>query len=193
MKLLLAAALLLAPVAQAKTETWNVNTADSKISWEGRKKIGDAHTGELALKTGKVIMNGGKLTGGEFEIDMQSLKVTDIKDEGMNAKLVGHLKSDDFFSVDKFPVATLKITKVAAGKDGKQNISGSLTIKGKTHPISFPAEVHPGKDSVHAVANFNVDRTKYDVRYNSMKFFSSLGDKVINDEFSVKVDLTAKK
>ncbi|RZA06424.1 MAG: YceI family protein, partial [Proteobacteria bacterium] len=89
--------------APAAAETFAVKPADSKVTWEGKKKIGDAHHGELTVKSGKLIVANGKLTGGDFEVDMTSLKVSDLTDEGMNKKLTGHLRSDDFFSVDKHP------------------------------------------------------------------------------------------
>jgi polyisoprenoid-binding protein YceI len=179
--------------APAAAETFNVKPADSKITWEGKKKIGDAHHGELTVKSGKLIVAGGKLTGGDFEVDMTSLKVSDLQDEGMNKKLTGHLRSDDFFSVDKHPTAMLMITKVAPGKDGKTQITGDLSIKGKKESVTFPADVQVTKDQVTAKAVIAIDRTKYDVRYNSGKYFPNLGDKIINDEFLVNVDLTAKK
>jgi polyisoprenoid-binding protein YceI len=199
-KLLLALSLLaFAPLAEAKQAaaakavTFDVKPADSKVTWEGKKKIGDAHHGELTVKSGKLLVTGDKLTSGEFEVDMTTLKVSDLQDEGMNKKLTGHLRSDDFFAVDKHPTAKLVIKKVAPGKGGQQQISGDLTIKGKTAPVSFPADVTVGKDEVTAKSQINIDRTKYDVRYNSGKFFPNLGDKIINDEFTVNVELTAKK
>jgi len=187
---------LLAPLAShaaAKPVTFDVKPADSKVTWEGKKRIGDAHHGELTVKSGKLIVTGDKLTGGEFEVDMTSLKVSDLQDEGMNKKLTGHLRSDDFFAVDKHPTAKLLITKVAPGKDGKQQITGDLTIKGKKEAVTFPADVKVSKNEVTAKSVITIDRTKYDVRYNSGKFFPNLGDKIINDEFLVNVDLTAKK
>lgn len=192
------AAIALAPLTSgaapkaAKAETYKVSPADSKITWEGRKKIGDSHHGELSVKSGQLKVAGEKLVGGEFEIDMNSLKVTDVKDAGMNKKLTGHLRSDDFFSIDKHPTSKLVITKVEE-KDGKTMITGDLTIKGKKESITFPSTVSVTKEEVKAQSTLNVDRTKYDVRYNSGKFFPNLGDKVINDEFTVNVDLTAKK
>lgn len=200
-KLLLSLALaLLAPLSTfaAKTEaakpiTFDVKPSDSKISWEGKKKIGDAHHGDLSIKSGKLIVSGDKLTGGEFDIDMNSLKVIDVSDEAMNKKLTTHLRSDDFFSVEKFPTARLVITKVVPGKDGKQDITGDLTIKGKKESVTFPADVKVSKNEVTAKSTIAVDRTKYDVRYNSGRFFPNLGDKIINDEFLVNVDLTARK
>jgi len=191
--LALALATLLPFTAHAKSETFTVKPADAKIKWEGKKVIGDSHTGELNLKSGKMMVDGGKLTGGEFVIDMTSLKNTDLTNEAMNKKLVGHLKSDDFFSIDKHPTSNLVINKVEKKEGDTYLLSGELTVKGQPAPITFPATVHMDKKSVHTKADIAVNRTVYGVKYNSLKFFSTLGDKAIADEFTVSVDLTAKK
>jgi polyisoprenoid-binding protein YceI len=168
-------------------------SVEAKIGWEAKKVIGSGHQGELKLKTGSLVMEKDKIKSGEFVIDMTSLKNTDITDEKMNAKLIGHLKSDDFFSIEKHPTALLTITKVETAKDGKHMMSGDLTIKGIKKPISFPAEIKNEKNAVMAKSVITVDRTAYDIKYNSLKFFSAIGDKAINDTFTVTVDLTAKK
>lgn len=195
MKKILALALvsLLPLSASAKKETFNVVPADSKVNWEGKKIIGGAHQGELKLKSGKIMADKGAITGGEFVVDMLSLKNTDLTDEGMNKKLVGHLNSDDFFSVEKHPTASLKVNK-ATKKDGDNyEFAGDLTIKGIKKPITFPAVVHIDGGKVHTTGTITVDRTLYDVKYNSLKFFSAIGDKAIADTFTVSVDVTAKK
>ncbi|HEY8280627.1 MAG TPA: YceI family protein [Bdellovibrionota bacterium] len=177
--------------AKGKGDTFKVSTADSVAKWEG-KKIGGAHQGELKFKGGELMVDKGALVGGKVEIDMTSLKNTDLTDGEYNAKLVNHLKSDDFFSVEKHPTATLKITKVEK-KGGKTMVTGDLTIKGMTHPVTFPAEVSVDKGQVKAKGEMTVDRTLYDIRFRSAKFFENLGDKVIKDNFTVMVDLTASK
>jgi polyisoprenoid-binding protein YceI len=189
MKKIFAVALLaLAPfAAHAKKDTLKVNTTESKVNWEGRK-IAGKHNGHLKLKGGSLEMEKGALVGGEFEIDMNSVVVEDITDKESNGKLAGHLKSDDFFSVEKNPVAKFKITKV----EGK-TVTGDLTIKGITHSISFPVETKTEAKKVSAVAKMEIDRTKWDIKYRSGKFFPSLGDKVIKDEFAVDVHLIATK
>ncbi len=197
-KLLLAISIALlpltAPAAKTKqaaspAESFKVNTANSIAKWEG-KKIGGAHQGELKIKSGALIVEKGALTGGNVEIDMTTLTNLDQKDPEMNAKLVNHLKSDDFFSVEKHPVSTFKITKVEQ-KDGKTMVTGDLTIKGIPHPETFPAEVAIEKHGVKAKGTMTVDRTQYDIRYRSLKFFANIGDKVIKDNFTVTFDLTA--
>ncbi len=193
-KIIITLSVLLLPLAaQAKKETFTIDTSASTLSWEGKKRVGDDHQGQLQLKSGKMEMDKDNLVGGEFTVDMASLKNTDISNEGMNKKLVSHLKSDDFFSVDKYPTSTLKISKVEKQSDGSYLLHGDLTIKGIKKPISFPAKVTADKNELRATANLTVDRTLYNVRYNSLKFFSTIGDKAIEDTFTVKVDLVAKK
>ena len=137
-------------------------------------------------------MEGGKLISGSFVIDMNKIVVTDLTDPDYNAKLLGHLKSDDFFSVAKFQEATFTITKPVDLSKSVTDVTGTLTIKGITKPLTFKAVIL--KDGNSYVFNANkiiVDRTKYDIRYGSGSFFGDLGDKVIYDEFLVKLKLVA--
>ena len=153
--------------------------------------VGDTAQGWMARGRRSVSRLGNRDYGQRV-----SRAAEDLADEAMNKKLVGHLHSDDFFSIEKNPTSTLKITKVAPGKDGKMEITGDLTIKGitpKDKKVTFPAEVHVTKEGVHAAGTMTVDRTAYNIKYNSLKFFSSIGDKAIADTFTVTFDLIAKK
>ncbi|MGE3260915.1 MAG: YceI family protein [Bacteriovoracia bacterium] len=191
--LALALALSLPPLAQAaKTEKWSVDPSSSSVNWDATK-IGGSHQGSVKIKSGALTTDKAGLAGGEFLVDMNSLAITDGTSEEMKKKLDAHLRSDDFFSVEKNPTAAMKITKVGPMKDGKQEVSGNLTIKGITKPISFPATITNDGKGLNAKAEFQVDRTAYDIKYRSLKFFSDLGDKVIHDKFTLKVDLNAKK
>jgi polyisoprenoid-binding protein YceI len=169
---------------------YKVNTEKSSLKWVGKKVTGQ-HNGAVNISDGQLLVEKGKLVGGNFEIDMTSISVEDLTDKESNQNLTGHLKSDDFFSVEKNPKAAFKITKVATGKDGKTNITGDLTIKGITQNITFPAVVKTTKDQVEATANIVVDRTKFDVRYGSNSFFDNLGDKAIHNDFILDVKLVA--
>lgn len=171
----------------------SIDAEKTKITWEGKKKIGGAHQGTLKVKSGTLEVAKGEVVKGEVLFDMTTLDNTDLGDGAMKTKLVGHLKNDDFFSVEKHPTALLAIKNVKKDKDGKYTVNGDLTIKGVKKPISFPAEIHSMDDGVHATANITVDRTAYGIKYNSLKFFSAIGDKAIEDTFTVSVDLTAKK
>jgi len=188
-----------AKAVPAKAETAKkveVDTASSKLKWVGKKVTGQ-HDGAIALKSGSFELAGSEIKGGTFEIDMKSITVADIKDAETNGKLVGHLKNDDFFGVDKHPTASIKVkslkalAKPEAGKTSHEVVA-DLTIKGKTHPVTFPALIETKDGIVKAKATVTIDRTKYDVKYGSGKFFKGLGDKMINDEFTVELDLSSK-
>lgn len=169
-----------------------IDTANSKIEWVGKKVTG-RHNGTVMIKEGALLTEGGKLTGGEFIIDMTSIKVLDLEGE-YNTKLKGHLMSDDFFSVEKNPTAKFVITSVneSTETDATHFISGDLTIKGITNKITFPATVSQKGDKVTANASFAIDRTKWNVRYGSGSFFDGLGDNMIYDDFELTVSLASK-
>jgi len=185
---LLVAVVSLSAFTTIKPVTYTVDAAKSTITWVGKKVTG-SHNGTIALQSGSLAVNGKNVTGGTFTIDMNS-----IKDADGSAKLEGHLKADDFFGVAKFPTSTFVITKVA-GSGANVTVSGNLTIKGITKPLSFPATVTVNADGTASAlaGKIVVDRTKYDIKYGSKSFFDSIGDKAINDEFELAVKLVAKK
>lgn len=180
-------ALTLSSAVMASTQ--KVDVQKSKVEWTGKKVTGQ-HTGTIDIQQGAVEVNKGKLTGGKIVMDMQSIKNVDLTDPEYNTKLINHLKSDDFFSVVKYPTSQLEITKVE-GTGTNYTVTGNLTIKGKTNPVSFPVTVSKeGKDNVYK-GTLTVDRSKYDVRYGSKSFFNDLGDKAISDEFALDFHLVA--
>jgi Uncharacterized conserved protein len=176
----------------AWAQTYQVDPAQSKIEWTGKKVTGK-HSGVIPLKSGTVVFEEQKLKGGNFIVNMQGIQVVDLKDSGPNAKLTNHLKSEDFFSVATHPESQFKITSVKQTGPNAVEITGDLTIKGITHPWTVPATVSLEGDVAKAKAQGKVDRSKYDVRYGSGKFFQGLGDKLIYDDFDLAFDLTAKK
>lgn len=175
-----------------KATVYKVDKSKSKIAWVGKKVTGQ-HNGNIGIANGQLTTNGKTITGGTFTIDMNSITVTDITDAKSNGQLVGHLKADDFFGTAKFPTSTLVITKVTPGANGQYNITGDLTIKGIKKPVTFPATVSVNGNTVTAKANITVDRTAYDIKYGSGSFFDNLGDKAIDNEFTLAVDLVAAK
>lgn len=171
---------------------YKVDTAASKIVWVGKKVTGQ-HTGEIKLASGTLSADGKKLVAGNFLIDMTTMTCTDL-DATSGGKLLGHLNSDDFFSTAKNKTAQFKITNVSAESAGSVNITGDLTIKGITNKITFPASVQQKGGVIVAVAKgVKVDRTKFDIKYGSKSFFASIGDKAINDDFELDINLVAKK
>lgn len=169
-----------------------VDTKASTFNWLGKKVTGE-HNGTIGIQSGSLVVNGGKLQGGEFTIDMKSIKCLDLTDAGYNAKLIGHLTTPDFFDVAKYPTANLKIKKATSKGNGNYDVTGDLTINGVTQPITFPAIVTVDTKGATATAKFEVDRTKFGSKYASKSFFDTIGDKMINDNFQVDVKIVAAK
>ena len=155
----------------------------STVVWKGYKVAG-SHEGTIDLKSGSLAFDGDKLTGGAFVLDMNSLSSTDLSGE-YKGKLEGHLKSDDFFGVAKYPTAALKITKVKKTGKNAYKIIGDLTIKGITKTVKFPASIYGKK----ATGTLKIDRTDFNVQYGSGSFFDNLKDNLIYDELDLVVDL----
>jgi polyisoprenoid-binding protein YceI len=166
-----------------KDSEYKIDTQKSKITWTGKKVTGQ-HTGTINLSEGSFAMKGNKISAGTFVIDMASLR-----DEEANAKLEGHLKSDDFFSTDKNPTATFVTTKILSKGADQYAVKGNLTIKGITNEIEFPATIQVANGHISAKAKIVVDRTKFDIKFRSGNFFQNLGDKAIDDNFELDVDL----
>ena len=160
-----------------------VNTETSSIVWKGYKVTG-SHTGTLAIKEGALVFKNEKLSGGEFVVDMTTLTVTDLEG-GMKGKLEGHLKSDDFFSVEKNTTSKLIFTVDSVKGKNAYAATGKLNIKGITKPVSFEISIYGSK----ATASLKIDRTDYDIKYKSGSFIENLGDKAIYDDFDLVVDL----
>ncbi len=174
-----------------------VDINSSTLEWEGTKVTGSGHNGTIELKSGEIYMVDDQPVGGNFIIDMNGISVLDIEDPESNARLKGHLESDDFFSVATFPEATFQMANIkpiegAAEGEANYTINGNLTIKEITHGISFPARISVSGDQVSAFADFDFDRAKYDVRFGSGSFFDDLGDNMIRDNVNLKVNLAAK-
>ncbi|WP_111706791.1 YceI family protein [Lutibacter citreus] len=164
-------------------EKKEIKVENSKIVWKGYKVAG-SHEGTIALKDGSLIFSEDKLVGGEFTINMNSITNTDLEGE-YKGKLEGHLKSDDFFGVEKNPTATLVFKNVKLLGKNSYKIIGDLTIKGITNKVNFNFSIYGNK----ANASLKIDRSKFNVKYGSTSFFDNLKDKAIYDEFDLIVDL----
>jgi polyisoprenoid-binding protein YceI len=180
----------------AESQKVEISPAESAISWVGRKITG-SHAGKVPIKNGEVVLEGGAIKSGTFGIDLSGVQVTDISDQKQNAKLVGHLKSPDFFAAEMFPTAQFTIDSAVpmpkplpSGEN--TTIKGTLAIKGITKPVEFPAKVAIKDGVAEATGKAKLDRTQWDIRYGSGKFFQGLGDKLIYDEFEVDFALKGK-
>jgi polyisoprenoid-binding protein YceI len=167
----------------AEQKKMNADTKKTTLNWHGEKVLGK-HTGTILLKEGWLHLNNNMITAGEFHIDM-----TSIKDDDSNERLEGHLKSDDFFGVEKHPLSKIVIIGSEAFDKGSSLVKGNLTIKGITLPLEFMVKMEKADEGIWFNTHITVDRSKYNVRYGSGSFFDNLGDKAIHDEFRVKVNL----
>ena len=164
----------------------------STVAWKGFKPSG-THNGTIKISEGYFAVNDGKITGGNFVIDMKTIKDLDLEDPKWNGKLVGHLSSADFFDVENNPFSGFAITGVSE-VDGKMMVKGNLTIKNIKKNIEFAAAVTvTGNELTFKSEVFTIDRTEWDIKYKSGRFFDDLKDKIINDEVEFVIEVKAKK
>ncbi len=192
--LVVSALLMLAFVSvnDLAAQNYSVDTKATTVNWLGEKVTGE-HNGTINLKSGNLEMKDAKIKSGTFVMDMNSIVCLDLTDPEYNGKLVGHLKSDDFFGVADHPTATLVVTSTESFSKGFATVKGNLTIKGITQPVEFKATMSEDPEGLRFFANITIDRSKFNVKYGSGSFFDNLGDKTIYDEFKLKVNLLAKK
>lgn len=182
-------------LAAAGQTTYRVDPAATTVTWTGRKVIGQ-HTGHIKAESGSVQWGREGMAGAEITIDMTSITVLDMDPES-TAELTSHLKSRDFFNVWQYPRSSFRATrveKIAGAAAGSPNytISGDLSIKGVSNPVTFPVLAVQDKQGIHATGTLVFDRTQYGIKYRSGSFFDALGDKVIDDKVQIDFDLRAK-
>lgn len=186
-----------AAIATETATTYKLDTTKSTIEWVGSKPTGK-HNGTIALSNGELSLNNGKVESGKFTIDMNSITVLDLKAGDGKEDLEGHLKglgkeedADHFFNTKKFPEGTFEITSVAT-VDAVTTVSGNLTLKGITKPVSFPAMILVDGNTVTLNSEtFKINRTHWNVNYASKSVFDNLKDKFVEDEIELKVSITA--
>jgi len=167
-----------------------IDTKESVVTWKGSNVIGPiSQTGYVYISKGELMIENGQLTGGTVEVDMNTIE---DKSHGRDNNLVKHLKDPDFFEVEKFPFSTIAITRVASANGEHKIVTGNLTIKGITHPVTFPAEMEVKNGTVKANSKLVIDRTLWDVRYKSGKFFANLADQTISDSIEFHIKIVAK-
>tara|TARA_B100001250_G_scaffold310861_1_gene272795 strand:+ start:1577 stop:2155 length:579 start_codon:yes stop_codon:yes gene_type:complete len=184
-KFLISISLILLTFSWTQSQNLNLNTAESNIRWYGEELTGKTHFGNLSFKEAQIVVQENNIISGNFVVNMSSLTVEDISGRGKE-KLEGHLKSDNFFSVEKHREATLKISKNEKVDGEVQTLLGELTIKGIKDSVNFTMTL---VDNKTAVAQLTFDRSKYNVRFRSGSFFDDLGDKLILDDIRMEVSL----
>jgi len=179
--------------------TMSLDAEESTMFWRG-VKVGGEHHGTVGIKEGSVTAEGGKITGGKIVIDLNAIVNEDLEGE-WNEKLVGHLKSEDFFHTAEYPEAVFEIVSAEAiegeapegGVAPTHEITGNLTMRGVTKSIAFPAKVKVSDDGVMAKTNeFAIDRTKWGVNFKSRTVFAEFKDDYINDMINLKFDVAFK-
>jgi len=195
MKIVVLIAAILYPFVafpQAVDTKFVVDPGKSRIEWTGKKLTGE-HYGEIKLSSGELTMLNGRLTGGKFEMDMTSITCTDITDAKSNKRLVDHLRSEDFFAVSRYQHSQFVITAIKSKSANEYEVTGDLTIKGKTHPVSFPVKFENTNNTWQAEAALIFDRSKYDVKFGSQSFYENLGDKFVYDDVGISIKLVLMK
>lgn len=179
-------------------DTYSVDNAVSSVEWKAGKKIGSYHNGKIQIKNGQIEVNSkGLITAARLVIDMKTISNDDLKDSpDYQKKLVGHLSSEDFFNVEKFPESTFKLTsiKLKSGSKDQYIIRGDLSIIGTTKPIEFSAKISTHKNTLNGSAVLKIERLNWGLQYGSSSIFKSLtADKIINDSFELTLKIVAKK
>lgn len=173
--------------------TYIVDAEKSVIEWEGAK-IAYSHNGLISLSSGELSISDGRIVGGSFTIDMNSIVCLDIEDPEKNANLVGHLQSPDFFEVETYPFAKFEIASSEHLEGDMHSITGNLTLKDVTRSITIPAKVSINDNTIQAsAAQFVIDRSEWNVRFGSPTFFNDLKDDFIKDEIGLAITLIANR
>lgn len=173
-----------------------VDAQASSIHWTG-SKVGGSHHGTIGIKRGELAVNGQDVASGSFAIDMNAIVDEDLTDKKMNEMLVGHLKSEDFFDVAKYPESSFTITKVEAATNANDSVShlvsGNLKLKDVEKNITFGAKVSKDGDVYKAVTvPFTIDRTQWNVKYGSKSLFADLKENIVNDNIELQITIVAK-
>ncbi|RCR67232.1 YceI family protein [Larkinella punicea] len=172
-------------------EKYSIDTTESVITWKGSMlfDIDEEHVGYIHLSKGELMIENGQLMGGTAEIDMNSIE---YKDKASKNTPVKHLKSPDYFDVEKFPVSTIAITNIESLR-GHTIVKGDLTIKGVTQPVTFPARMEVQDGIVKANGRLIIDRTQWGIRYRSGKFYDNLADQAVSDNIELYMKIVARK
>lgn len=171
---------------------FKIQQASSTVNWTGKKVLG-LHTGTINIANGFIEIADDLIKSGEIHVDMTTIVITDIEDKATHDEFLAHLKNDDFFAVDRFKLATMRISGSEKAANNKLKIDGTLTIKDISHPVSFIASVEIFTDFLHSLGEVVIDRTMYNIRYGSGKFLQNLGNNLIYDDFVLQFKLIAQK
>lgn len=168
--------------------TYAINPTESVIDWYGQRRVGRKHHGAIEVKEGELLVEDGNVISGRVVVDMATIQDLDLKEGKMKDTLERHLKSSDFFDVEKYPTSELVIRSIT---DGRATVD--LTIKGHTEPGEFSVRSEVGGETARLEGELVFDRSKFDVRYGSGKFFKGLGDELIEDDIRIVAKIVAQQ
>ncbi len=168
---------------------YTLDTEGSRLEWAAARIGVGSHTGTVGLSEGGLeITEDGSITSNAV-VDMRAMADSDGSD-----RLMTHLKGEDFFNVEKYPTARFVLSNVTKEEsDGQYRVEGMLTIMDHEEPIRFPATITAEEGVVALEAAFEIDRTKWNIRYGSPSFFADLGDKAIKNEIQYRLSLRFKR
>lgn len=183
--------------AEIMDGTYVFSPEESVLRWEGTKPLvsGYIDQGSIDLASGELVVEEGMPQSGEVVIDMESIRAERVGGESVagSDRLEGHLKSNDFFSVETYPQSTFTITSITpTDETAVYEVTGELIIKGTTNQETFPVTITQEDGEVIVEADVTVDRSLYDVRFGSGSFFEDLGDNLISDEFDLDISLVGE-
>ena len=170
-------------------KAYSVDLENATLKWTANR-VTKTHWGYISMKGGHIVIDGKNIISGDFQVDMNSIVVRDMDESPWRTKLENHLKSSDFFNVEKFPTSQLSINKVSFNQ-GAFKVVGDLTIRGITHSVEFPAIIKFSDSGPQATGQIKINRTLFDVNFRSGTFFTDLGDKMIYDEFTIDFEVKA--
>lgn len=164
----------------------------SSIAWAGEKRVGAKHHGTIDAQEGALVVQNGEIIGGTVVVDMTTIVDLDLENKTFNTLLVDDLKSDNFFAVETYPTALFAVSEVVpleGVNNATHRVVGTMTIKGIENSVSFASILEPSEEGIQGTATVTLDRTRWDVRFGSDKFFDNLGDELIEDDFTLTLDL----
>lgn len=169
------------------TGEYKVDALKSVANWEGRKVVltNWIDQGTIKVASGTVAVNNGTVTDAKVVFDMNSIVVTANGKNGQFDMLAKHLKSDDFFNAAKYPIATFTANNLTLTPGVQQTIAGKLTIRDMSKDIQVPVSLTTEGTQLVVVGSTTVDRSQFNVKYGSGKFFKNLGDNLIDDHFTL--------
>lgn len=168
--------------------TYQLDASASSMAWAGKKTLIKDYTdrGTIALSAGTTVVKNGTVASGSVTVDMTTIKTLSTGKGSGESMMESHIKSADFFDVEKYPTAVFTLTRLTPHAGDLFSVDGTLTVKGITKAVAFSATVRQdGNKLIMEAPEVRLDRTEWDIRYASGKFFKELGDKVIDDIFTV--------